>query len=82
MTHKFLHIGLTPPPPFTQCVKKTSNLVDDGFPKVQGDLFNCSPPLPLPSFSTKKKTAKQPITAQDLLEQQLWFADLRFSFWY
>ena len=46
MTHKFLHMGLTPPPPFTQCVKKTSNLVDDGFPKVQGDLFNCPPPLP------------------------------------
>ena len=35
-----------------------------------------------PNFSTKKKTAKQPITAQDLLEQQLWLADLLFSFWY
>ena len=35
-----------------------------------------------PNFSTKMKTAKQPITAQDLLEQQLWLADLRFSFWY
>ena len=22
MTHKFLHMGLTPPSPFTQCVKK------------------------------------------------------------
>ena len=35
MTHKFLHMGLTPPPPFTQCVKKTSALVDNGFPKAQ-----------------------------------------------
>ena len=30
--HKFLHMGLTPPPPFTQCVKKTSDLVPGGFP--------------------------------------------------
>ena len=22
LQHKFLHMGLTPPPPFTQCVKK------------------------------------------------------------
>ena len=34
---------------------------------IQGDLFHWYPP----NFSTKKNTAKQPITAQDLLEQQL-----------
>ena len=34
---------------------------------IQGDLIHWYPP----NFSTKKNTAKQPITAQDLLEQQL-----------
>ena len=38
--HKFLHMGLTPPPQHThtQCVKKTSDLVEDGFPQVGGYL--------------------------------------------
>ena len=29
--HKFLHMGTTPPPLYTVC-KKTSDLVEDGFP--------------------------------------------------
>ena len=45
---------------------------------VQGGFFHWYPPISVP----KRKPAKQPITAQDLQEQQLWLAGWRLSFWY
>ena len=51
-----------------------------GVYKLYTGWFFLTPPPP--NFSTKKKTENQPITALDLLEQHLWLADWRFSFWY